>query len=656
MSIPAFHLHRPIRGARWEVTAATSVIAPPAGTDAEPQPAVVRRGAWRWWLGALLVLAVLRGIAPLVLEPWIESRLETALGAHAEVDDVDLRLLWGEIVVEGITATPTADSRSRLRIEQFAVRLGWLDLLRGLPFLHAHATGLDVELDADRRWPMPERAEGTGGSMGASLRSLRLDRGRLAVVMVAGEPPIDVVTDLRGSITDTATSRRATSLSTHVWLEASTSHGGSLAIEGLVSPVDSASSWSLAFVLERLDLRALNPVFHAFFEMDVEQGWLSLEGELNVGRGRMRGQIIPRFDNLELLGQDEVGVRHPMGEALFGAMLASADVPIIIDEPAPFEDGLVVEDVARVEPMALLEAIILRGFVRRLDTLAGYESKVERLEVDFPAGRLSFHGVTLSKKGGGVETPFVSVPRLDIVVEQSAVDSEVLTYKAITLHQPSLVFVTGASAATSQLQFDPLWQDKVSVLPYPTDRIVILGGKVEYRDDTTSPPTSLYAANIDLRVENIGRARVGTARRAASFVAHASVMDISPLDIEAELSPGVVPIDATVRLQLEPLPLRELNDLLRSRLQIDVTGGTLAIDTTFDAYRGHVQGTVRLAMPGIAVIGSKEVEFQRPIREFMLERRLRKLDDRALKVDYRVYESLLRELPEALLSAALHAE
>lgn len=635
------------------MTAAASVRAPPVGTDAGPQPAVARRGAWRWWLGAGLVLALLRGIAPLVLAPWIASRIAAALGADAEVDDVDLRLFRGEILIHGIAATPTAGlSDSRLRIETLSFRVGLRDLLRGLPFVHGHASGVAVDLDTTRRWPMPER---TGGGGAGSLRSLRIDDGRLALIFAAGESPVEVLSDLRGSITDTATSRRATSLSTHVELAATTGDGGSLTIDGLVAPVDAATSWSLTFALKRLDLRPFNPLFHSFFEMDVEQGWLSLEGELNVGLGRMRGQVLPRFDNLELLGDDEVGVRHPMGEALFGAMLASADVPIIVDEPAPFDGGFAVEDVARVEPMALLESIILRGFVRRLDTLAGYESSADRIEVDFPAGRLSFYGVTLSKIGGGVPTPFVSVPQLDIVVEQSAVDSEVLTYKAITLHQPSLVFVTGASAATSQLQFDPLWQDKVSVLPYPTDRIVILGGKVEYRDETTSPPTSLYAADIDLRVENIGRARVGTTRRAASFVAHASVMDISPLDIEAELSPGVVPIDAAVRLQLEPLPLRELNDLLRARLQIDATGGTLAIDTAFDAYRGHVQGTVRLAMPGIAVIGSKEVEFQRPIREFMLERRLRKLDGLALDVDYRVHESLLRELPEALLFAALHA-
>lgn len=636
------------------MTAATSVSAPPLGTDAAPEPAVARRGAWRWWLGAALVLALLRGIAPLVLAPWIASRIAAGLGGDAEVDDVDLRLFRGEIILHGIAAAPTAGaSDSRLWIETLSFRIGLRDLLRGLPFVHGHASGVAVDLDTTRRWPMPER---TGGDAADSLRSLRIDDGRLALVFIPGEPPVEVLSDLRGSVTDTATSRRATSLSTHVELAATTVEGGSLTIDGLLAPVDTATSWSLTFALERLDLRPFNPLFNTFFEMDVEQGWLSLEGELNVGLGRMRGQVLPRFDNLQLLGRGEARVRHPMAEALFGAMLASADVPIIVDEPAPFDGGFAAEDVTRLEPMALLESIILRGFVRRLDTLVGYESSADRIEVDFPAGRLSFYGVTLTKKGGGVETPFVSVPRLDVVVEQSAVDSAIPTYKAITLHQPALVFVTGASAATSQLKFDPLWQEKVSVLPYPTDRIEIRDGTIEYRDDTTSPPTSLYAAHIDLRVDNIGRAREGTTRRAATLVADASVMDISDLHVEAELSPGAIPIDATVRLHLDPLPLRQLDDLLGARLQIDVTGGTLALDTALDAYDGHVQGKVSLALPGIAVIGSKEVDFQRPIREFMLERRLRKLDGRSLRVDYRVQESLLRELPEALLFAALHAE
>jgi len=615
----------------------------------------VRGGQWLAWLAIAIVgLVLLRLAAPFVLGPWIESRIATALAARVAGVDVELRLAAGELIVHGIDAAPTAaESSSRLRVDALSVRIGWRELARGLPFLHARASGVDLTLDVSRPWPKPD--DGPGAPAGL-LRSIELESGRLSLVLAPGMPAVDVLTDIHGRLLDTSTGRRTTALTTRISLVAVAGDAGSLAVDGLVAPVASAAGWSLSFTLDRLDLRPFNPLFQSFFEMDVEQGWLSLQGEVNVGLGRMRGRILPRFDALQLLGRGEERVRHPMAEALFGTMLASADIPIVIDEPAPFEGGLAVEDVTRLEPMRLLEAIIARGFTRRLDTIAGYASNVGRVELDFPTGRLSFFEVTLTKTGGGVDTPFVSVARLDIVVEQSATDSEIPTYKAVTLYQPSLVFVTGANAQTSQLQFDPLWQDKVSVLPYPTDRVVVIGGRVEYRDDTTDPPTSIYASNIELHVDNLGRARADTVRRAAPLVASARVMDISGLRVEADLSPGAIPIDASVRLHMDPLPLHELNDLLRGRMQIDVTGGTLAVEADLDAYEGRVRGTVSPALPGITVIGPKETEFQRPIREIMLERRLRKLDGKSLAVDYQVQESLLRELPGALFFAGLHAE
>jgi hypothetical protein len=622
-----------------------------------PQDDTPPRRAWAWVLGAVaLGLVLLRLMAPLVLAPLIESRLERALGAEAVVADVDLSLLGAALTVHGIDARPTdAGSQSHVRVDAFTVRANLRDLMRGDPYLHASASGVELTLDTSRPWPLPDRSD-EDGSIASSVRSLELERGRLAVILASGSPPVDVLSDIRASIVDSSTGRRTTALSTHVTLAATAGDAGSLAIDGVVAPVASASNWSATFELERLDLRPFNPLFQSFFEMDLEHGWLSAQGELNVGLGRLRGQILPQFEDLQLLGRGETRVRHPMAEALFSTMLASADIPIVLDQPDPFDGEVAVGEVEKPKPKELLESIILRGFTRRLDTLDDLESTAERLEVNFPEGRLSFYGVTLTKRGGGVDTPFVSVRRLDIVVEQSAVDDDIATYKAIKLFEPSLVFVTGRNAETSQLRFDPRWQEKVSVLPYPTDRIDIIGGKVEYRDDTTDPPTSLYASDIELRVDNLGRARVETVRRAATLVASARVMDISDLKVEAEMSPGALPIDATVRLNLDPLPLRELNDLLRARLQIDVTGGTLAVVAELDAYEGRVHGTVTPALPGIAVIGSDEVEFQRPIREFMLERRVRKLDGKQLNIDYRVQESLLRELPGALLFAAMHSD
>ena len=47
-------------------------------------------------------------------------------------------------------------------------------------------------------------------------------------------------------------------------------------------------------------------------------------------------------------------------------------------------------------------------------------------------------GEPLTRIGGAVGRPFVTIARMDIVVEPSAVDGESVTYKAIALHEPSL--------------------------------------------------------------------------------------------------------------------------------------------------------------------------------------------------------------------------
>ncbi len=606
-----------------------------------------------WCILGLAVVVFLRLLLPLVLVPVLTSRLEKALGVPTEIDDVGMRLWLGELTVHGLRAAPPAEtSASRISLEKVIVRIGWRDVLRGLPFLHVAVTGVDVTLDLQRPWPA---TRGGGGSGFDNLRTLHLEGGTVAVVLDPDAPPILQLTELRAGLLDSSTGTRRPMLTSDYWATAQTGEGGTLALEGAFAPVDTADNWTLRFVLQQLDLRPLNPLFARIFEMDVHRGSLTAEGELTVGLGRLRGRILPQFESLELLGGGAARTRHPMAEALFESMLSSADVPIVIDQPFEPGGGFSSDDAAQANAMDLVSQVILRGFIRRLDTLDGYVSAASRIEVNFPTGRMSFFDVELTKKNGNVSVPFVEVAQLDIIVETSAVDDEITTYKAIVLHQPSLVFVNGASAAQSQREFDPDWQEKVSVLPYPTDRIQIIGGRIEYRDTTTDPPTSLYVGDIDLSATNLGRARAGKVLRAARLKAQAKVMDLSPLAVVAEFSPGAVPLDAALRLQLDPLPLSELNDLLRGRMGIDITGGTLAVDGDFDVRGGQLRGTLTPQLPGVRVIGMAETEFQRPIREFMLERRLRKLDAKTIEVDYAVQESLVRELPGALLSAALRA-
>lgn len=635
-----------------------SIAAPvdPAEPKADEQssaaaPPLARRAWIAWCVFVVVALVSLRLVAPSILAWWAVERISATLGVPARIEDVDMSLLAGEITVEGIHAAPAADaSASALHIDAFTVSWSWLELTRGIAMVDGRMSGVEVTIDAHRPWAaVRERVS----ARPPRLRSLVIEDGTLRVVQVPDTAPIVALTDIHGSLraiwppTETKT--------THFSVDAKTPGGGTFTLEGSMAPADPAASWTLRFDVERLDLRTLNPLFETVFEMDVEHGWLSLHGWLTVGFGRLRGQIRPRFEELQLLGRGERRVRHPMAEALFSSLLSGADLPIDIDRSTASTGEPASEPLADVDAMELLRDIILRGFIRRLNTLDGYETTAERAEVDFPAGRLSFFDITLTRKGGAVGRPFITIARLDIVIEPTAVDRDSVTYKAITLHQPSMTFVTGDSAETSQLTFDPQWQDKVNVLPYPTDLVEIFDGRVEYRDDTTDPPTSLVVSDLDLRVDDLGRARVEGGRRGATLTGRAKVMDLSELDLALQFTPGVVDLDAAIEFHLEPLPLPELNQLIEGRLGVDVSSGTLALDADLDVHDNRLHGTITPALDGVRVLGLDEERVIHPVRELMLERRLRKLDGTTLWLDHRVRTSVIRELPAALMSAVRRA-
>lgn len=628
----------------------------PADTPRTVVARTAPRRRWRWLVRSLVALAILlllRFITASILAWWIVERTSAALGASTALDAVELRLLAGEVTVRGLHAAPRAEaSASSLAIEALTVSWSWSALLHGVPLLDARVSNVEVTLDLHHPWPIARDGEPPPAS---GLRSLALEGGRITVVHAPAGAPLVTLSELHGRLSarpGTPTETRTTQFS----LSAQTPGGGALTLDGSLAPLEPARSWTLRVSLERLDLRPLNPLLEQVLEMDVEHGWLSLDGQLNAGFGRLRGWLRPRFEGLQLLGRGERRVRHPMAEALFGSMLSSADLPIDIDRALVASEEPLLDALARVDALELLRGAIQGGFVRRLDTLEGYEPAVGRVEVDFPAGRLSFFDVTLTRLGGAVGRPFVTIARMDLVVEPSAVDRDVVTYKSIALHQPSLTFVTGRTPETSQNTFDREWQAKVNVLPYPTDRVEIFDGRVEYRDDTTQPPTSLVIADLDLRADNVGRAKAQGGRRGATLGGTAKVMGLSALALEIQFTPGVVDLDAAIRLRLAPLPLPELNRLLQGRLGVDVSSGTLALATDLEVHEGHLRGTLVPTLHGVRVLGVDEREVLHPVRELLLERRLSKLDGARLTLDYRVRRSVLRDLPAALLSAARHAQ
>jgi len=600
----------------------------------------------------LTMLVASRLAAPWVVAAQIESRLAEALGAPVRVDDVELRLWAGELRAHGLHAAPADPaSASALSIRTLRVRWRWRELLRGGGPLDLHMDGVAATLDLHAPWPAQPAARASRGL--GPLRSLVVQDGQLEVVLAPDAAPVLVVDDIRGVLHEGAWGARGAAMTTQLRVAARVGEGGRLALTGAFSPARPRETWTLQFALDRLDLRPLNPLFREVLEMDLERGRLSVTGDLTSSGGRLRGHVVPRFDQLTLLGAHE-SVRHPMAEALFSSMLATADLPLEIDRAASLPGGglaVRLDRAFRRDAMDLLRQLILRGFTRRLNTLIGHDATIGGLEVDFPRGLLAFTDVTLRKTGGVAELPFLHVARLEVIVEPSAVDPSIETFKAVVLHEPHLVYIVGRSEAASQRSIDPDWQTKVSALPYPTDRLEIVNGRLEYRDETTSPPSRFVLSGLDLAAEDLARARRAPGTRGATLMATALVTSESPLTVEATFSPGGASLDGELRLTLAPVQLTRLNGLLRSHFGVDVSSGTLGLVAELDARAGHLTGTVTPALSDVTVLGMKEQDIAHPLRELLIELRLRRLDGVRLPLDIRAPHDLLQKLPRALLAA-----
>lgn len=612
------------------------------------------------------MLLVLRLALPSIVAAVIEARLAAALDATVAIDDVDLRLFAGEVTLHGLEVAPLGPaSASAARVHTLVVGWRWFDLLEGGMPLDLVADGVALTLDLQarppghdlRRAPRSAEAQEPAGDVASDglgpLRSLVVRDGHLEVLVTPEEAPILTLHIVHAALAEGAWHARGEAMTTRAQLLARAGEGGVLALTGACSPLRPRDAWTLEFALADLDLRPLNPLLERVLEMDAEGGALSLTGDLTASRGRLRGHVLPRFDALVLLDLEE-RVRHPMAEAIFSSMLATADLPIEIDRPAAMPRGglaLRLDAALRTDAMELLQRLILGGFARRLNTLVGHDATIGGLELDFPRGLLAFTDVTLRKTGGTADEPFLHVPRLAVRVEPSVVDPAIETFKAIALHRPRLVYIVGRSEAESQRSIDPGWQEKLSMLPYPTDHLEILGGEIEFRDETTRPPSRFVLAGLDLAIDDLARARRRPGARGATLKARALIAGESPLELEAAFSPGEGALDGELRLSLAPMELTALNGLLRSFLGVDVSAGTFGLEAELDARPGRLTGVITPSLADVTVLGVDEDVVGRPLRELLLELRLGRLDGVRVPLDVRGEDELLEKIPRALLSA-----
>lgn len=323
---------------------------------------------WKVLLGSVAALALIRAALPAVVESRLNARLSRLEGWEARVGDVDLALLRGVVVVEGVKADNAA-AGLRSTIERVAVNVSWKDLLRRRLVARIEVDRPSVVLilpsaeeraaaKAKKKEPWPDPNE---------LLPFRVDR----FAVRGGEATLTEgaqTTRLTGAyftvegLTNVDKDARAVGSA-----GVDVAKGGTARVDFRLAPAQRPPTFDLSVAVKKVELPPLNPLLRAEFGMDVEKGVFELIAEAESSGGGFKGYVKPFVKDLEMgpLGGRKKGPLKVLKEAAVGAVAAVLENPKTdaVAAKVPFEGRYDNPDVGVWEAFV---SVLRNAFVKAL--------------------------------------------------------------------------------------------------------------------------------------------------------------------------------------------------------------------------------------------------------------------------------------------------
>ncbi|MCA9710083.1 MAG: DUF748 domain-containing protein [Myxococcales bacterium] len=623
---------------------------PPAAAALASASGPRRRRRWPWWVLCLLV----RRRAGSTLVPFTalcraarspSGPRHARWGAAVTVERVEVA--WSRLAIDAYGVRFDDGVRLEVDIARLEIDLAWEDLLAGSrrPTIVVHQPFITLEARS-----APPREDQPPPEDMSAFEALEIVDGTLELVLPTEREPAFVdLTEISARIDNRRELAASATMDLGIHATARVGESGTLQVDGRASSRAPAQAWSVRFELERFELPILNQLWLSIVEMDVDRGFLSLEGELTRGPTRLRGRVRPRFEEVVLLGADEDAL-HPMAEALFGPMLMGSANTIAIDRPMT-EAGSSLPELLQEDWRTLLQHAIRQGYARRLSTLRGFSATIGDVQVDFSQGLMQLYDVEIDTQAPVLKTPLVTIGQVDVVFDAAVAHAGVPAYKHVTLWRPTLSFATGVEGADNRLQFDEAWLDKISAVPFPTRDLVVHQGRLDVYDlrDDEDEPVHVFVGDIELRGAQMARELHPAGVRGAELSGTATVLGEAPASIRVVYEPRAPVPNLDMDLRLEPVALTTLAPALQVYAGVDAVEGRVGFSAHLAARDHRIEASVvpEVHRPKLQAMGGLM------LRKLLVGRALRRLQSRVIELRYTMEpdEGLLHEFFPQLIQA-----
>jgi len=301
------------------------------------------RGLKLWYIiVAIIVLSVivLRLALPGIVKNYVNKKLNELPGYTGHVDDIDIHLLRGAYVIQGLLLKKKTDPEQYpfLKIKQTDLALEWGALFKGRltgivqldqPVINILTTeSIDKEPSKDS-WTKTVKA-----LMPMKINKLEVTDGRFDYRDLNKKPNTDLhIEKMHLTAANLANVQKAADpLPSQVSLTGISIGDGKLKLDAKVNVLKDIPDFDTGMLLTGANLLALNGFFEANAKMDIERGGIDIFSKLKLKDGEMDGYIKPFIKDLKVLDvkkdiKKKGGVLRVVKKALVGLFAKAVTNP-----------------------------------------------------------------------------------------------------------------------------------------------------------------------------------------------------------------------------------------------------------------------------------------------------------------------------------------
>ena len=274
----------------------------------------------------LVALIIFRIMLPGIVKRAVNKALADIPGYYGELADVDISLIRGAYVLEGLYLNKL-DAETEVPFLNFPlsdISVEWKALLKGRVVCEIIMTSPEViyvfEDQQTQDTEVEDWTKALTEIVPIDINRFEVKDGKAAFVQISAEPTIDLhVAEIYATATNLQNvKQQERNLPSEIEATGVSVGGGRVKVNGKIDILKEIPDMDIAYSLENADApEALNDFTEHYAKLDFERGVFNVYGELAIADGFMKGYIKPILEDSRLIGPED-GFLETIWEGLVG--------------------------------------------------------------------------------------------------------------------------------------------------------------------------------------------------------------------------------------------------------------------------------------------------------------------------------------------------